>query len=157
MTNLLRLTIILGVLGLAACDRRGGDDVGRPDPTPSAPDLVDRGIPPLTAAEIRIYLRDSTLVHEGSSRVWFTYFRDDGSVSGYSEVPDNGGVEQARGTWQTTDDNQICGLWENDWSGGEFRCAEVFKYGDDYVFAPPPGSEGKEVRRRRIPGNPKNL
>lgn len=157
MSNLLRFAILVSALGLVACDKRGGEDVGRPDRTPTAPDLVDRGIPPLTAAEITIYLRNSTLTHEGSSRVWFTYFREDGTLLGYSEVPETGGTERAQGVWQTTEDNQICGQWQNDWSGGEFRCAEVFKYGDDYVFAPPEGSPGGEVRQRRIPGNPKKL
>jgi len=137
---------------LAACEETTiGPYADRPA---ESADLVDRDIPPLNAAEVRVFLRGSTLVHEGDDRVWHVYLEESGRLSGQSRVKETDGVERAIGTWEVRPDGMICRQWTGDWAGGDHGCAKVFRYGQDYVFV---GEDGTEARRTRVPGNPLSL
>ena len=136
------------IVTLAGCER-----VGDPEPVAQGDDLVTRDARSLTGPEIQAYLKNSTLVHEGSQRIWYVYLREDGTLAGRSDVKDGGDVEYGHGTWEVTND-QICRQWSNDWAGGGRGCATVFQSGEEYVFT---GGGGQELRRTRLPGNPKKL
>ena len=143
------------VVGMSACNPRIGDS----EPLTKGADLVDRGTAPLTAAEVEIFLRDSTLRHQGEKRIWHVYLAEDGRLVGHSRDPETEAVERARGTWEVKPDGQICRQWAGDWGGGTSGCAKVYRYGDDYVFAVESAEGGKteEIRRTRLPGNPLSL
>lgn len=142
------------LLALAGCDSA----VNPTEEVVKSEDLVDRDVPPLTAVETRVFLRDSTLRHEGDRRVWHVYVAPDGRLVGHSRDKETGGVERALGTWQVMDDGRICRQWSGDWAGGDTGCAKVYRYGDDYVFVGTEGDEtGTEIRRTRLPGNPIGL
>jgi len=144
---------MLTSLALAGCDTTR---VGDPEPVTQGSDLVDRGTPPMTAAEVRIYLSDSTLEHEGDTRIWHVYLGADGVLRGTSTDKETGGIERARGTWEVTPAGQICRQWENDWAAGLAGCATVYRFRQEYLFVPV--TEGvEEFRRTRLPGNPMNL
>jgi hypothetical protein len=134
-------------------------NVGESPPVAQGRDLVSRDVSPLTAAEVRAFLQNSTLVHKGSERIWYVYLREDGSLSGRSEIIDSGGIEDSFGTWEVFEDGRICRQWSGDWAGGGRGCAAVFRYGDEYLFvnADPGDGEEREIRRTRLPGNPKRL
>jgi len=143
-------------LGLAGCDVPPGGDsnaVGEGDA------LAERDIPPLKAAQIRIYLGDSTLRNHGEERLWHVYLGPDGLLSGQARHLETGGVESARGRWYVEPDGRICGQWQGDWSGGVQGCAQVFRYGEDYLFVSraAQGEDVTETRHTRLPGNPQNL
>ncbi|MEM9060055.1 MAG: hypothetical protein AAGD13_06295 [Pseudomonadota bacterium] len=155
---MLRLTLGIALALLAGCDGiRGSDQVGAPEATVKSGDLVDRGLPALTGPQIQIYLKGSTLFHEGSSRAWYVYLNEDGSMVGLSELLDGSGSERATGSWNVTEDDRVCSQWNSDWRGGEFGCATVYREGDVYVFVRADDGSGDELRRQRLAGNPKRL
>ena len=151
---------LAAALALAAC---ASDSVEDPNPVATDSDIVSRGADPLTAAEIRLYLRDSTLTHVGETRDWHVYLSPDGQLSGVGIGRDDEGRLRSRGTWTAVSDGAdglICRRWDSDWGGGLEGCATVYKYGDDYVFVQRGGPEGeppREIRRTRRPGNPERL
>ncbi|MEO1458924.1 MAG: hypothetical protein AAFV49_15400 [Pseudomonadota bacterium] len=59
-------------------------------------DIVSRDIPPLTAAQIEIFLRNSTLSHRGNERVWHVFLQEGGALIGVGRVK-GGGQERTRG------------------------------------------------------------
>lgn len=161
ITRGIRLGVLGGaLLALAGC---GGafkedfkDDFKDPDPVVKDSDVVERDILPLNAAEIRAYLTDTTLSHQGETRRWHVYLGKDGTLSGLS-VTNKGGKERARGLWEVTPEGEICRQWLNDWGGGENGCAKVYQYGKEYVFEPVDASapgEKAELRRTRRAGDP---
>ena len=149
--------MVLGfaLLALAACADGYKDEFKDPNPVAKDTDVVDRGIPSLSAAEIKVYLSNSTLSHQGNKRKWHIYLGDDGTLRGLSETED-GGKERARGTWKATPEGLICRQWDNDWGGGQNGCAKVYQYGNEYVFAATDATKSgqKEFRRTREPGDP---
>jgi hypothetical protein len=143
---------------LAAC---GSQSVTDPDPVETDADIVEREIPPLTAAEIEIYLRNSTLQHAGEARSWSVYLDPTGVMHGLSvekEADARGrGQERARGTWEVLPEGLFCRRWQNDWAGGDLGCAQVYKRGDSDLFVSEVAGERREIRRTRRPGNPLGL
>ncbi|MEM8792961.1 MAG: hypothetical protein AAGE80_15180 [Pseudomonadota bacterium] len=148
---------------LAACeDPHTPKSLGFDDEAPEAPDLVDRGVPPLTAKEIEIFLRDSTLMHEGEKRVWVVYISETGELRGLSTDKATQGIERAKGSWEIRPDGHICREWDTDWGGGTRGCAKVYRYGKNYLFVGEGSTveeerEGESTLRLRFPGNPQNL
>ena len=69
----------------------------------------------------------------------------------------DGGQERPGGQGEVTGDGQFCRRWENDWGGGDTGCAEVYKYGNTYLFRSLSPVAGIEVIRTRRPGNPLGL
>ena len=137
------------VATLAGCN---GNRVDSPPPVAQGEDLVTRDPRALNGAEISAFLRNSTLVHEGSQRTWYVYLRENGTLAGRGIHKDNDGVEDSHGTWEVAND-QICRQWANDWAGGGRGCATVYQNGEEFTFV----GEGGEIRRTRLPGNPKRL
>ncbi|MEM9043089.1 MAG: hypothetical protein AAGC81_00220 [Pseudomonadota bacterium] len=160
----IRATIsTLALLGLlVACENpQTADSLGFDDKAPDAPDLVDRGVPALTAKEIEIFLRDSTLMHEGETRVWVVYVGETGELRGLSTDKETQGIEKAKGSWEIRPDGHMCREWDTDWGGGTRGCAKVYRYGKNYLFVAEGETveqqEGREILRLRFPGNPQNL
>lgn len=155
------LAALAAAFGLTACAPDAGQRTTKdPDPISESADIVDRGVPPLTGAEIAAYFKNSTLVHRGETRLWEVYLDEDGAMRGRSTVlKQEGGRETAFGSWEATDDGLFCRQWSNDWAGGERHCAEVFQRGNDYLFVERGGSpDGElETKRTRRAGNPENL
>jgi len=145
--------LALAALGLAGCS-----EIGEPEPVAEGTDIVDRGVSALTAAEVEIYLRNSTLSHAGETRDWHVYLAEDGTLRGVGLGREDRSRETARGVWRVTPDGLICRQWDGDWGGGLAGCARVYRYGDEYVFVAD-GAEGEaqEVRRTRRPGNVQKL
>jgi hypothetical protein len=141
-------------IALAGCK---WETVGGPEAMSGGADLVERDIPPLTAAEVRAFLGDATLMHEGDQRIWHVYLREDGALLGHSEVKETGGVERARGSWEVRPDGRICRQWQGDWAGGRTGCAHVYRYGRDYVLVPEGAAREDGLRRTRLAGNPLSL
>lgn len=153
-----RHTLAAIALVLAGLVSGCSESIENPRPVARDGDIVERGAPPLSAAEVRLYLRDSTLSFEGETRVWHTYLREDGSMTGVAIGKDDRSVERVNGRWEVQPDGLFCRTWENDWDGGT-GCAEVYRFGDDYLFVHRTGAQGEETeyRRTRKPGNPANL
>jgi len=154
-----RSSMVLALLGLAVLSGCA-DDIGPGgDPLSRDSDIVERGAPPLTAAEVRAYLRDTTLSFEGEERVWHAYLREDGSMTGISIGKKDRSSERANGTWEVRPDGLFCRRWDNDWSRGATGCAEVYRYGREYLFVHKSGGQGEqtEYRRTRAPGNTQGL
>lgn len=149
------LILAAGALALAACQDGYEDEFKETNPVAKDSDVVDRGIAPLNAAQIRAYLSNSTLSHQGEKRIWHIYLDPDGRLWGLSETED-GGKERARGSWEVKPSGLICRQWDSDWGGGKSGCAEVYQYGNEYVFAAAGSADGgqKEFRRTREPGDP---
>lgn len=121
---------------------------------------MDRGVPPLSGAEIAAYFKNSTLVHQGEARLWQVYLDEDGTMRGLSRLLEaEGGQERALGSWEATSDGFFCRQWANDWAGGKRHCAEVYQRGNDYLFVEKDSDVdgGEETTRTRKPGNPENL
>ncbi|MEM6488710.1 MAG: hypothetical protein AAF677_10675 [Pseudomonadota bacterium] len=122
----------------------------------SGEDVVDRPIAPLTAAEVTLFLGDSTLSHRGEERTWHVYFGKDGGLYGLSTT-EAGGSERARGRWSVEDDGRLCRDWTNDWGARLNGCAEVYRFGRTYVFV----ADGQEIeqglRRERSPGDSQRI
>lgn len=119
--------------------------------------IVSRGPRPLTAAEIRIYLANSTLSHVDGDRTWHVYLLQDGEMIGQSTTKD-GAIERNRGTWSVRSEGEsglICRQWEQDWGGGRSGCAKVYQYGNEFEFAPEGAADGVSdgIRRTRTPGD----
>lgn len=123
--------------------------------------IADRGIPQLTSAQISVFLKDSTLVHESGDRRWHVYLRPDGTMAGHAELIKNPGTtETANGSWEVLPDDRICRQWQGDWGDGDFGCATVHREGEVYVFTPvdEAGERAASViRRTRVAGNPLSL
>ena len=145
---------LAGLVLLAGCNKDAFTSASLEEQKVESADVVERGVPPLTEAEIRIYLGGSTLTHQGETRTWYVYLSKDGRLEGFSETEDKA-TERARGTWRVTSEGQICRQWDNDWGGGTDGCAEVYRFGDEYAFVTPgQDPEGDDVqRRRRSAGN----
>lgn len=146
----------LALLAVAACT----DDVADPNPAVIDKDIVDQGTQALSAAEIRIFLRNSTLTHQGETRDWHVYLSEDGRLGGVGISREDESRVTARGEWTVVEPDVICRQWYNEWGGGREGCARVFKYGDEYVFierGTPEGEEPDELRRLRRPGNPEKI
>ena len=141
----------LGLIAALAASLTACERVGDPEPIAQGSDLVKRDNRALNGAEIQAYLQNSTLVHEGSQRIWYVYLRENGTLAGRSDFKDGGGVEYSHGTWEVVND-QLCRQWSSDWAGGGRGCATVYQNGEEYVFK---GGDGTEIRRTRLPGNPK--
>lgn len=142
--------------GLMACEGSTGVLTSTEDGTVESVDLVDREIKPLNETQVRVFLSDSTLSHQGETRTWHAYLADDGVLYGLSVTPE-GGEERARGTWLVQEDGQICRTWEGDWAGGMEGCAFVYRFGNQYAFAADGASLEDAIRRDRSPGNPVNI
>ena len=148
------LGALIAAAGVVGCGPLGVD----PEPLPTDADVVERSAPPLTAAEIRLFLRETTLTHQGETRRWHVYLREDGTMSGLAVGLEDETRERSNGTWRVTDEGLFCRQWESDWGGGRSGCAEVFRFGKDYVFLPPDaGPDAEGHRRRRAPGNTMGL
>lgn len=121
-------------------------------------DITTEAIPPMTAAEVRIYLQNSTLQHEGDERVWHVFLTEDGRLIGHSQVKETGAVERATGAWEVLSDGQICRQWDSHWGGGDQGCGYVRRERDVYIFTGQDADGGEvSVRRTRLAGNPMNL
>lgn len=152
--------VILTAALLAAC--ASADLTPDDEKVVTSGDVVDRGTLPLTAAEIEIYLTDSTLSHVGAERLWHVYVGRNGELVGQSRTKD-GAVERNRGQWSIRGGGpsgaSICRQWEMDWGGGESGCATVYRFGTEFVFVPEgaSGSSGDDIRRTRTPGDTYNI
>ena len=148
------VSVLLAAGLLAACE---SSDLDLDGSSPAeGEDLVDRGIKPLSEAQVRVFLSDSTLSHAGEDRIWHVYLAKDGMLYGLSETPD-GGEERARGSWFVQPDGQICRQWNGDWSGGTQGCAQVYRFGSQYSFVPDGTPLEEAIRRTRTPGNSENV
>ncbi|MGF1501667.1 MAG: hypothetical protein ACFBSD_07595 [Paracoccaceae bacterium] len=128
---------------------------GSNDSTPVP--IEERTTSPLTAAEARIFLRDSTLSQAGEDMVRHVYLRDDGSMTGLAINPKDKGRLRVEGRWIVAEDGRFCPVWDGPWIEGATGCAMVFRYGDDYVFAFTEGEEPVDIRRTRVAGNAQKL
>lgn len=136
------------------------DGIEDPNPAATGADIVARGTDPLTAAEIRIYLRDSTLTHTGETRDWHVYLAPEGALFGLGVNREDRSEVRATGRWTVVEDGLLCREWDNDWGGGIAGCARVYRYGEDYVFVARSAAEGeepREIRRTRRAGNTRNF
>jgi|SRR6056297_684792 len=140
-------------LGLSACN----GPVSPTEPVAAGGDVVSRPVPALSAAEVRLFLRDSTLSHRGEARIWHVYLGEDGSMIGFSRDLETKATERTTGRWFVLEDGQFCREWSNDWGGGAFDCAAVYRYQNDYAFVPAGSGEETQLRRTRRPGNAENL
>lgn len=105
---------------------------------------------PLSAAELRNLLPGTTTTGKTSFGATYHAYRDlDGTLRGRS------GGETDKGTWEITDNGQLCRQWTF-WDSGKRRCWIYFKKGDEYEYWYADKSRmGGKVRVR--PGNPENL
>ncbi len=142
------------LLGLAACE---DPDFYDDAPPPNSRGLEPGEVPHLTAAEARIYLTDSTLVHRDDDRTWTVYVDPTGELRGLSESrgPDGGAI-RARGEWRIEPDGLVCRVWEGVWHTEDEGCAYVRQQGQNYLFAPVESPDDPLVRRREA-GNPRGL
>jgi len=105
---------------------------------------------PLSAAELRNLPPGTTSTGNTNSGSSFHAYRAlDGTLRGRSS-----GITD-KGTWEITDDGQLCRKWTF-WDSGKRRCWIYFKKGDEYEYwyADRSGMRGKVKIR---PGNPENL
>ncbi|MEM1344160.1 MAG: hypothetical protein AAGI34_06215 [Pseudomonadota bacterium] len=128
-------------------------------PREGPPTSEELGVPPLSAAEARIFLRDATLTFETEERTRYLYLREDGSMSGRSVDPKTKGADQASGFWQVDEDGLLCREWSNGWERGASGCAKVYRFGDNYLFVHESGGLGEETeyRGKREAGNTEGL
>lgn len=163
MRHFTALAGLAALLVLGACDT---SVIGKPEPNVSDRDLDSDGVPPMTAAEISIYLGGSTMVHEGEDRVWYVYLEPDGRLAGLSEFKGSGATERAHGTWSTRPEGLLCRQWDSAWGGGVSGCARVYQFRDEFMFIMTSGEvddpdnkarQSETHRRKRVPGNPKSL
>ncbi|MBK0400674.1 hypothetical protein H0I76_15860 [Limibaculum sp. M0105] len=157
MTRYLKIgAAVLAAAMLAGCTT--SDLTPEEDRIVQSADVVSRGTPPLTAAEISIYLTDSTLSHVGEKRLWHVYIGPDGGLYGLAKSQD-GATERNRGQWSVRDNGTggglLCRQWERDWGSGMMGCATVYRFGNEYVFIPEGVVEKPEdgIRRTRSPGD----
>ena len=140
------LAAVAAGLLVGACD----NTVNKPNEFAKRPDLVTREedeLPSLSAAEVRIFLSDSTLSHQGESRRWHVYLREDGSMTGISTaLKTRDRYEQRHGRWFVLEDGQICREWDSDWGGGEIGCANVTREGSVYTFVSTDDTDGEPSR-----------
>ena len=137
-----RLTAALAALVLAGC---AGDD-----PLGGGSDEAPEGTA-LTAPQIRLFLRDSTLTRPGEDRTVHLYLRPDGVLHGAAVAAESEAREEVGGSWTVIDGGLLCRDWNAEWSGGAGGCARVYRYGEIYLLAPRDGAQGR--RWKRSPGN----
>ncbi|MGF1446058.1 MAG: hypothetical protein ACFBRM_07630 [Pikeienuella sp.] len=150
-----RLAGLLLLGALAACE---DGDFYDDAPPPNSGGLQIAEMPRLTAAQVRIFLSDSTLVHRDKERVWTVYVDPTGELRGLSETRSNEpGTVQGRGSWTVLGDGRVCREWQGVWDTQDTGCAFVRQQGDVYMFHPVEDPDGRALARRREPGNPRGL
>ena len=107
--------------------------------------------PPLSAAEVRVYLSDATLTSLEDDLARLEYFSPDGRLEGYWRASSMSSG-RAQGSWEVQEDGRLCRRWEGGWTG-QNGCVEVRRQGDAYLLVPPDGDPANAVRALRSPGN----
>jgi len=103
--------------------------------------MAEKGIEPMTAAEIRETISGNSLYLKGPYYEYAGYFKPDGTL--IDRVWWNGGEETSTGIWEIKDEGLICRNWENDWGGGGYGCSHWYRDGENIVFDAVSGSKGK--------------
>lgn len=103
----------------------------------------EQDVPALTAPQVQLFLRDSTLARIDEGREVYLYHAEDGTLIGQAQT-EAGGEVVARGTWGVDDAGRLCHGWPTAaWEATSEACFEVYRYDDDYVLLP----EGGEPKR----------
>ncbi len=146
---------VAALLALAACsDPDFYDDA----PPPNSGGLRIEELPALSAAEVRIFLEDSTLVHRDDERTWYVYVDPAGELRGLSETRSaTPGTVRARGEWEVLEDGRVCRTWAGVWDTLDQGCGYVRQQGNVYLFTPEDNPEASALQRRREAGNPRGL
>ena len=155
MRSLPALAMLVATLGLGACS---GDATLSSPFGEDGPDTA--GTDPLTAAQIRLFLQDSTLTEAGEERDRHIYLAPDGRLFGAAVGRRDRSRREVRGTWTVIEDGLLCRDWQTDWAGDRPGCDRVYRFGDAYLFVSrnTGGNEQRrEIRRTRRPGNVQKL
>lgn len=127
VTKIRLLAALAAAAGLAACQTTGSD--GGSD---SAPEIQAA---PLSAAEVQIYLAESTLIQTQDDSISRIYLAKDTTMRGLAKGK-GGATERAQGFWAVTPEGQLCLEWGTAWSG-QAGCVTVYQFGDKFVLLPP--------------------
>ena len=109
--------------------------------TSTAEQMAEKGIEPMTAAEIREAFTGNSAYIKGPDWEYTGYYNPDGTLIGRSWW--QGGEETATATWEIKDDGLLCRDWDNDWGGGGYGCARMYRDGENIVYDNVSGSAGK--------------
>ncbi|MEM7671342.1 MAG: hypothetical protein AAF317_19830, partial [Pseudomonadota bacterium] len=111
-----------------------------------------------TAAETTELMTDSTFRIDGDGWIWHGFFADDGTMRGKTVWDD--GDKSGAGTWEVSADGMFCRDWDNDWGGGEYGCAALYREDDKITYVHRSGSAGSNPDGEMTmvgSGNVKNL
>lgn len=82
----------------------------------------------LTAPQITSLVAGNTAYGQEVRYQWRTYYAKDGMLMG--RIWGSFGEERDHGTWQVTQENQLCRQWMIKWGGLKRACFELFKDGE---------------------------